>query len=436
MLVLMGSRLFWRRSVAAAGTYSSAVLGFLGTIVAAHVFSTRTFGLYAIVLAATGLFQSLLDLTVEEALVKFGFRYVTREDWGRLHRLFRSAVVFKVAGGVFAMVALLALAPAAHALLHKSDLTTPLLLASLIPLAQCTENVGGVAIILHERYDIRAWFLAVSMALRFVAIVVGTQYGLSETVGGIVAAQFVATAAVSVAGWRAFRRFPRVKPTPLGRDRREVLSFVAQSSIATAVLSITVPAATLVLGRVASTKQVAWFRVAMAPQQAFAVLSSPARLVFLTEQTRDWERGTRSAVFRGIRRYTIAAAAMMAVVLPVVLVFTPEITRLLYSAKNQGAVDAMRLVVAAAAVRLVFGWTKSFPVSIGRPALRIWTHAVEAIVLVPLAGVLGSKWGATGAAAAVLISSAAYCAYWALIWWRLRNEPDVGANPIEPVVVA
>src|SRR5919202_6793508 len=108
MIRLMRSRLFWRRSVAAAGTYASAVLGFLGTIVALHVFSTHTFGLYALVLAATGLFQSLLDLTVEEALIKFGFRYVTREDWGRLRRLFRSAVVFKVAGGVLAMVALLA----------------------------------------------------------------------------------------------------------------------------------------------------------------------------------------------------------------------------------------------------------------------------------------------------------------------------------------
>ena len=47
----MRSRLFWRRSVAAAGTYSSAVLGFLGTVIALHVFSTHTFGLYALVLA-------------------------------------------------------------------------------------------------------------------------------------------------------------------------------------------------------------------------------------------------------------------------------------------------------------------------------------------------------------------------------------------------
>src|SRR2546423_10707945 len=98
----MRSRLFWRRSAAAAGTYSSAVFGFLGTVVALHVFSTDTFGRYALVLAAAGFFQSLLDLTVEEALIKFGFRFTTRQDWGRLRRLFASALAFKLTGGVLA----------------------------------------------------------------------------------------------------------------------------------------------------------------------------------------------------------------------------------------------------------------------------------------------------------------------------------------------
>src|SRR5438445_5977988 len=125
----MRSRLFWRRSAAAAGIYSSAVLGFVGTVVALHLFSTRTFGLYALVLAATGFFQSFLDVTVEEALIKFGFRYTTREDWGRLRRLFVSAVAFKLAGGLLAAAAIAGLAPLAQAILHKSGLSTPLYVA-------------------------------------------------------------------------------------------------------------------------------------------------------------------------------------------------------------------------------------------------------------------------------------------------------------------
>jgi O-antigen/teichoic acid export membrane protein len=427
----MRSRLFWRRSAAAAGTYASAALGFGATVVALHVFSTETFGRYALVLAATAFAQSLLDLTVEEALVKFGFRFTTREDWGRLRRLFESAIAFKLAGGVLATGLLLALAPAANSLLHKSGLTTPLLIGAFIPLAQCTENVGGVAIVLRGRYDIRAFFLFVSMALRFTAIAVAAPHGLSATIAAMVAAQAVATTAISIAGWIAYRRFPQHASVPLGEERRDILSFVGQSSVATAVISLTAPLSLLVLGRVASTRQVAFFRAAVAPQQAFAIVSAPARLILLTEQTRDWERGTRDVVFAGIKRYMLGMAALAAVILPPLLVFTPELARLLFSAKNVGAVDATRIVIVAGALRMVYGWTKSFPVSIGRPALRIWTHGLEMLVLVPLVGVLGSKWGATGAAAAVLVSSVVFCVYWTFLFLRIRREPRPAGASLE-----
>ena len=77
-------RLLVRRSLTAVGIYSSVALGFLATVVAARRFhSADVFGLYTIVIAASGFFQILLDLTVEEAVVKFGFRYVAREDWER-----------------------------------------------------------------------------------------------------------------------------------------------------------------------------------------------------------------------------------------------------------------------------------------------------------------------------------------------------------------
>src|SRR5438067_5755626 len=397
----MRSRLFWRRSAAAAGTYASAALGFAATtVIAAHGVSTETFGRFALVLAATAFFQSLLDLTVEEALVKFGFRFVTREDWGRLRRLFAGAIAFKLVGGLLATGLLLAFAPAANSLLHKHGLTTPLLIGAFLPLAQCTENVGGVAIVLRGRYDVRACFPFVSMALRFTAIAVAARHGLATTIAAMVAAQVVATAAVSVAGWIAYRRFPQHAAVPLGAERRGIFRFVAQSSVATAVISLTAPLSLLVLGRVASTRQVAFFRAAMSPQQAFAVVSAPARLILLTEQTRAWERGTRDVVFTGIRRYTRGVAGGAAMLLPPLLVFTPEIARLLFSAKNEGAVDATRLVIVAGALRMVYGWTKSFPVSIGRPSLRIWTHGVEMLVLVPLVGVLAAERGADGAATA------------------------------------
>src|SRR5438552_3947712 len=85
---------------------------------------------------------------------------------------------------------------------------------------------ASVALILRGRYDIRAFFLLLSMALRLAGIAIGTQYGLTETVVAIVAAQILATSAVLAAGWIAFRRYPRVPAVPIGRERSEITRFV------------------------------------------------------------------------------------------------------------------------------------------------------------------------------------------------------------------
>jgi O-antigen/teichoic acid export membrane protein len=173
----------------------------------------------------------------------------------------------------------------------------------------------------------------------------------------------------------------------------------------------------------------------MSPQAAFAVVSAPARLILLTEQTRAWERGTRETVFAGIWRYMRGMALLAVVILPPLLVFTPELARLLFSAKNVGAVDATRIMIVAGALRMVYGWTKSFPVSIGRPALRIWTHGLEMLVLIPLVAVLGAEWGATGAAGAVLASSVAFCLAWTVLFLRIRREP-APSTPPQPLEAA
>ncbi|MFN2468568.1 MAG: lipopolysaccharide biosynthesis protein [Gaiellaceae bacterium] len=425
----MRSRLLWRRSATALGTYASFVLGVLGTLVAARVLGPASFGVYSIVLVATSFFALLLDLTVEEALVKFGFRYAAAEEWGKLRGLFRRALAVKGAGALLAGGALAGLAPLADRLFGAEDLMQPLLLAALIPVVQAPESPAGVALLLRGRYDVRAFFLLGSQALKLAGIVIAASHGVTALVTSLLCAQALASAGIGAVGLAAFRRFPRAAPEPLAEDRRGIVRFVAQSSVGTGISSLRGALGTLVLGLVSNPVQVGFFRAAQAPQQAFYALSSPARLILLTEQTRDWERGARDAVFDSVRRYSALALGICVVVLPPLLVFMPELVRLAYTAEFAGASDAARIVLLAAALQLVFGWTKSFPISIGRPGLRTIGYALEAAVLIPLVVVLGREWGATGGAGAILGSTAAGCALWLVLLARLRREHGGPAVP-------
>jgi O-antigen/teichoic acid export membrane protein len=418
----MASRLFRRRSATAAWIYAAVAFGILGTIVAARVLGLEQFGVFATALAVVGFFQILLDLTVEDSLTKYGFRYVERNDWGRLRRLFRQMLLLKLVGGALATLIILVLAPFADELFDAEGVTAALLAASLLPLVQSSENVAATALLLHGRYDLRGAYQAGSTGLRLLAIVIAAPHGVTRTLVAIVVAQVLATVAISIVGLVALRRFPAGPSRPLAEDAAGIRSFVVQSSVATGVISARTTLVPIVLGLVAGPTQVGLFRIAQTPQTGLAAASSPARLVLLTEQTQEWERGNRSGVLAGIRTYSKWAGGLMLFAIPVFFVAMPWLVRVVFGDDYEGAVDAARIVLLAAAVHFTLGWTKSLPVTIGRPRLRIVTHGFETLVAVPLVAVLGAEWGATGAAVAVLASTAVFAAAWLVVVARLRSE--------------
>jgi O-antigen/teichoic acid export membrane protein len=425
----MSSRVLRRRSATAAWIYVGVACSIAGGIVAARVLGLDDFGVFATALVAVGFFQTLLDLTVEESLTKYGFRYVAGQDWGRLRRLFRQALLLKVAGGFLATMLLVGLAPFADELFDADNIEQAILAAALLPLVQATENVGATALLLHSRYDLRSVYQAGSAGLRLVAILIGVQYGVVEALLAIVVAQAISTLVISVIGHIALGRFPAAPVKELGEDVPEIRTFVAQSSLATGVISLRTTLVPLVLGVVSGTTQVGLFRIAQTPQTGLAAASSPARLVLMTEQTRDWEKGERTTILAGLRAYSKWAGAVMLVAVPLFFVAMPWLIRIVFGEEYDGAATAARIVLVAAAIHFVIGWTKSLPVTIGRPRLRIVTHGLETLVAIPLVAILGAEWGATGAAVAVLLSTLVFAGAWLVVVARLRDE----VHAAEPV---
>jgi O-antigen/teichoic acid export membrane protein len=428
----MRSRVLRRRSATALGVYAATAFGFTSTIVATRELGASDYARFAAVVAAATFFQLLLDLTAEDALVKYGFHYAQAERWGRLRRLFQLALGVKLVGGVLAGLAIVLLAPVAGSVWGVSGVTAPMLVAAAIPLVQAPENVAASAIILRGRHDVRGAFLALSMGLRLAGVAIGCLYGVTGGIVGIVAAQVVATAAVSTGGAIAFRRFPRVAAEPLGDDAPGLRRFVLTSTAATTLASGRATLGTALIPAVASIEQAGYYRNAQAPATAFAALSSPARLVLLTEQTRDFEAGRHHVVFRMLRGYVVTTSLAMLVVVPLLWLLMPWLMGVAFGAEfREHATTAARLVLLAAALQLVWAWTKSFPVSIGRPGLRLLGLAVEVAVFVPLLLVFASHWGATGGAAAFLVSTVAFCILWIVLLVRIRSErarPEVLAT--------
>ena len=142
----MRSRLVFRRSATALGIYGSTALGVLGTIVAARILGPADFGRFALVVATVGLFQLLLDLTSEEALVKYGFRYVARADWGRFRRLFAVTIGLKTTGA--AIAAARSISPST-----ASSRSTPYALGTIAGRCASWYATYNVSIFVNQRPD-------------------------------------------------------------------------------------------------------------------------------------------------------------------------------------------------------------------------------------------------------------------------------------------
>ena len=416
----MASRVVRRRSTTAVGGYTATALGG-GTTIAATRILGGDYAEFAIVFSVVGFFQMLLDLTVDEALIKYGFRYVTGEDWGRLRRLFELAVTFKVVGGLLALIVIAALAPVSQAIWGQ-DLAAPLLVGAFVPLAQATEAIAGCALILREQLHVRAWFYTVGMGARLAGVAIGATQGVTGAMVGLLVGQLVSTLAITSTGWRALRAFPMRESHPLGEDRKDLRNFVLSSSVATSLTSGRATLGTWLIGAIAPLKQAAYFRNAQAPLTALSAISSPARLVLLAEQTADYERGRRDRVRRLLRRYITASALLMVVAVPVGWILMPWAMQIAFGHDfREHATTAGRIVLLVGALQFVSGFSKTLPVTIGRPNLRVWSHGIETLVFIPLLVVFGKLWGATGGALAMLVSTGVFCAVWVWFLYQLRD---------------
>ena len=214
------------------------------------------------------------------------------------------------------------------------------------------------------------------MALRLSAIAVGAQYGVTETVAAIVVAQVIATRPRS--GSRASPPFAAFPAAPADVARRRPPRHPSPSSssraCATGVVSLRGDARA---APARDRRQRRPGRATSASRRRRSRACDAARrrrgMILLTEQTRDWERGRArqgaapacgatalwAAGADGGRDRAAARAHAGA-----------RSTAVLRRAVRAARPTLRGIVLVAAVLQFVFGWTKSFPVSIGRPSLR------------------------------------------------------------------
>ena len=147
-------------------------------------------------------------------------------------------------------------------------------------------------------------------------------------------------------------------------------------------------------------------------------------MVMLAEQTRDIEHGRHDRAWRLLRRYIGSAAGIVLVVVPLAWIWMESLIRIIYGARYVGATDAARLMLLAAAVQLILGWTKSLP-RLDREAgpAHHGTGASRSARSCRSSSSSGASTARPGQRAASVGSSLVLAAFWLVGLLRMRGRP-------------
>jgi O-antigen/teichoic acid export membrane protein len=403
------TRAWWRRAGRTAiAVYLATALAFLGTVVAARGLGPHEFGTVVLAVAVATLFRSLLNLSLEEAVVHHGHRALAKADAAGIVGLVRTSLKLDVAIGIASFVLIVLLATPLADIASDGRLDPDLVrLAALVTIWAIADSTMSAVLQVAGRPDLRGWVMAGTNLARLVGVLVAVQFDTAEAVILAYAAGNAFGALVNwLLAWGLVRRRwqtgtdPPVRRVPI----RELIRFGFHTSITGSVAAASGALVPVLLGRLAGPTAVGVFRVAMFPVFLADNASGPIRLVLYPEQARLSAAGDHAQLRQAIRNHTLSA---LAVSLPVAVVgwfALPWLLPLLFSDAFDEAVLPARIMLIAAVVRFSGAWFKTLPAALGRPELRTGLTVLELVVLVSFLIALAGR-GAEGAAIAFAAAS-------------------------------
>jgi O-antigen/teichoic acid export membrane protein len=405
------TRAWWNRAGRTAiAVYVSTTLAFVGTLVVARGLGPRELGTVVLAVAIAALLATLLDLSLEEAVVHHGYRALARGDASGIRGLIRTSLVLDVAIGVVVSASVVLLAAPLADLGSSGRLDPDLVrLAALVTLAGTADSTMSAVLQLAGRPDLRGWVMAGTNLARLTGVLVAVHVGSAAAV--IVA--YAAGNAVGALGHglvaRALvrRRWPaRANPPVLRVPLRELVRFGSFTSLTTSVAAANGALIPVLLGRAAGPTAVGLFRVGMFPVFFSDNATAPVRLVLYPEQARLSAQGNVAQLRRAIRSHTLAALALSLPAAVGLWFALPWLLPLIYSGQFDDAVAPARILLIAAVVRFAAAWFKTLPAALGKPQLRAALALLELVLMVSLLLLLGDQ-GSEGAA--IAFSATAVC---------------------------
>jgi O-antigen/teichoic acid export membrane protein len=428
-------RSWWRRSgISSLMIWAATGITVISTLIAARGLGPIEYGELVLALALATLVGMLLDLTLDEAVVRLGYRSLAEGRLGDLGTMLRTALGIDIAVGV-AVFAVIALGAPLLTAVGGGEVDAALVrLAGLGVLAATLDGTTTGVLLLAGRPELRGWTLLAVGLTRLAAVLAALELGgQSAVLIAYAAATAVGGAFQALLAWRVGWRHWRGAGTATGSAMvwgRRLIRFGIHTSLATTITGANFWLVPVLLGALAGPKAVGVFSVGFFPVVLANVFSGPLRLNMFPEQVKLAAQRRDPLLHQSIAGYTRIALAIGVPAAVAGWFVVPWLIPAVLSSSFDDAVTPTRILLVAAVAQLAYGWAKTFPAAIGRPQIRTFVSVVEIVITVSLLLALHEA-AAEGAAAAVSISSAVLLVLWLSIAARVLSARRMRREHVE-----
>lgn len=397
---IFGSRVLRDSSVLLLGNWLNLVIALVTSALLARALGTDGFGAMALAMTFVNFIIMFIDAHTDEALIRFMGAALARGERDAALTFFYAAVALDMLVAGLALGAVVVVVPPVARTYPDGALLEHLVWIYLLstPFNILQSNFESV-FKTFKRFRLSTVIRIASSIFSLILLVGLAAQGVGAVIWGQVVVVIVTFALFAgFAVWLLFKNLRGARARDYRQTFRQLLPFVFHTSFMGSLKSVAANIDILVLGALASTSAVGFYKIARSAVNLIALPVAPVTTVIYPLMNEAWAVGDRARVKYLIQRFMLYSGAITIGLTAVILVTADGLVSAVYGADYLPVATLVRIMSFGVILESVLGWVRTAALSAGKPGLVTFTGTMASIVFIPLDFLLIYHLGAVGSA--------------------------------------
>ncbi len=397
---IFSSRILRDSSVLLLGNWLNLLLALITSALLARGLGTHDFGIMALSMTFVNFVIMFIDAQTDEALIRFMGAALARGERDAALTFFYAALALDTLVALVALaIVMLVVPPVARAYPDGAILERLVWIFLLTTPFNILQTNFESIFKTFKKFRLTTSIRITSSVFSLVLLVGLATQGVEAVIWGQVAVILVTFVLYTgFALWLMFKNLKGAQAQDFRGVFRQLLPFVLHTSFMGSLKSIAANIDILLLGALASTEAVGFYKLARSAVNLIALPVAPVTAVIYPMMNEAWALGNLARVKYLIQRFMLYSGIITVGLTVILLLLADVLVLAIYPADYLPVAILVRIMSFGVILESILGWVRTAALSAGKPQLVTFTGTIASIVFIPLDFLLIYHLGAVGSA--------------------------------------